>query len=64
MPFEEFGICSDGHTISGFPSTWRGEKEKASTGEKLRSRSRIANRESTVWLQLSQGLIIQDQCVC
>lgn len=28
MPFEDIGVCSDDHTISGFPSTWgRGKEE-------------------------------------
>lgn len=34
MPFEETGVCSDGHTISGFPSVWgRGEGESEHRGE-------------------------------
>lgn len=34
MPFEETGICSDGHTISGFPSAWGWrERESKHRGE-------------------------------
>lgn len=64
MPFEDIGVCSDDHTISGFPSTWGwGEEESECRREMEILLNNCQWAEHNMAL-LSIGLIIQDHCIC